>query len=227
MIILVMTYDRRAATWPVVCYGIKKYWPDCPWPTVFTTNRLGSPCGQAIKTGDDTNWSEMMRRALRTIESKGILLLNDDYWLCAPVDTGPLLEFADIVEGGDVDYIQVNMSRMAPGWREYPPDPRLYIKPDKEEYRASLQAALWRSEALLSLLRGRESAIQFETTAGRSRCHGTFLGTKRDYIRYAGRPDPDWEGFHWGPVMRGKWTRTANEYGRREGIKIDFEKLQA
>lgn len=221
--ILVSTCDRYAGVWPTLCYSFKKYWPDQPWPLRFVTNHLDPPCGEAIKVGRDQGWTHATRQALQAMETPIVHWIHEDYWLFKKVNTAALLEFAQIVLRGDADYIRLtpNIGELR-GSSAYEPDPRLHVVPHDAEYRAALQAALWRVTTLLGLLRDGESAWLFETE-GSKRARGKnerFLSVKdTSYFPFPRGTDPEWDDE---VVRRGVWTGEAARYLKLEGLNIDL-----
>lgn len=214
--LLVSTHDRYRAAWKPFCHGLHKYWPDCPWPVRFMTNHRDPPCGKALKTGTDDNWTTMHRKALTQIQTKMFFFLHEDYWLTHPVDTKSLLEFAEIIEQGDADRIMLCQGRHT-GKGTFLLDDRLNVYADKSIVRNANQAGLWRTSTFLSLLKTGESAWDFELD-GNIRSYGMsgFLYSKKtDYIRYL---FPD------GALRRGRWKPHAKKYAIKEKLKIDFFK---
>jgi hypothetical protein len=220
--ILVSTHDRYRAVWPPFCHGLRKYWPDCPWPVWFVTNRLKSPCGLAVRTGRDANWTRMLRAVLERIDSPVILYLHEDYWLDAPVDTPALEAYASLVAQGKADYVGLYPSWSNPKVRRAGAcqhDPRLSHYAPDSAYRTSLQAAFWRRGYFQGLLRDGESPWQFERNSNaRVVDGGRHLCVEDDSaFHYPLRPKG-------GPVYRGEWTRDAVVYAEREGLSIDFSR---
>jgi len=226
--VIVGTLDLYSVVWQGLCHGLKKYWPDCPWPVVFITNKMDAPCGKAVKVGGDhTRWGQRMKRGLRQIKSPAILWLTSDNWITAPLDTKTLMGFAEHVLSKKADHI-----RLYPGWDHdtakgpFRRDPRLMIFAKKAPYRCSLKPSLWRRKVLIRLLKDGEQAWDFEREASRrSRELGDrFLAVKNwGYFPMVTRGDPsgDWVK---SPVVRGRWTKAAKRYAQLEGLNIDFSK---
>lgn len=214
--LLVSTHDRYRAAWKPFCHGLRKYWPDCPWPVRFMTNHRDPPCGKALKTGLDDTWTRLQRVALAQVKTDIVFILQEDYWLTHPVDTKSILEFAKIVERGEADRIMLCRGRHT-GKGTSKLDNRLSVYADKSVVRNAAQAGLWRVSTYLSLLEIGESVWDFEMF-GNIRSYGMpgFLFSKKtDYIRYL---FPD------GAIRRGRWKPHAKTYAAREGLKIDFSK---
>jgi len=225
--VVVSSFDGFQSTWEPFCHGFQKYWPDCPWPLTFITNHLDPPCGEAIKTGEDRNWTTMTQKAL---EHVGPIMLwcHDDSWLVAPPDTEAIKDFAEIIKQGHADYIRLGPCRsdVEAGIDSLPVfslDPRLFVVPDDYEYRVSLQAALWRVSKFQSLLKDGESCWAFEVEGSkRARSNDQrFLASKVRVFGYPCGTDPNWGNE---PVRRGLWSPMARLYAEREGIEIDFSR---
>jgi len=151
--------------------------------------------------------------------------MADDAWLTAPPRTQNIIDWANIILGGEADYIR--LCEGLDSGKTFSGDPRLFIVSARYKYRASLVPALWWTSKFLGLLKedNRESCWTFEIR-GSERAWGDderFLGAKDSLtLRWPHKTDPDW----WGsqePIVRGQWTETAKEYAKREGITIDWE----
>lgn len=217
--VFISAYDPYAACWPVLCYSIARYWPDCPWPIQFVTNYLDAPCGEpAIKVGDHRNWTHAMQMALTQLQTDFLLLLAEDYWLTDPVDTKSLVDFASMMVGNDLDYLL-----LVPGSQTYRADlnEQLGVFADDSAYRVSLQASIWRIQAFLNLLNGDETIWQFEINGtNRSRASDRFVGVRENkYLRYVQTCHPDYEQ---GAVVKAKWTPSARRYIESENLIVDL-----
>lgn len=221
LMVFVSSCDKYQATWGPFCHGFKRYWPECPWPVRILTNFRDPPCFRPIKVGFELSWSDAMRKGLERLDSEIVLFLADDYWLVEQVDTESLLQFARIVAQGQADYILL-CSGSNTKKCDSPPDPRLFVFADDSKYRTALQASLWRVSTFLELLRDDETPWQFEV-AGSRRSEvlvNRFLGIEEHrYIRYTETCLPEYDQ---GPVVKGKWTPSAQKYAEREGLDIDF-----
>jgi hypothetical protein len=84
-------------------------------------------------------------------------------------------------------------------------------------FRVSLQAALWRREALLDLLSPGESAWQFEVSGSErsARIAAPFYSTWTAVIDYVG------------VILRGRWSPEGLRLCRREGLPVDLAARRA
>lgn len=222
--VFVHTTDQYRAVWPPFCHGFNKYWSDCPWPLRWMTNELDPPCGKAIKTGTDTNWTAMMRKALPQVETPVILSTIDDYWLLAPPDTKTLMEYAVHCVEGRADMVGLWLCA-SEAWNteDFPHDSRLFKFLPNAYYRTSMRAAFWRVDALLALLKDGESIWGFETRGSdRSRGNDKIVCVKKlGCFLYPSAVTPSWGDTC---VTKGRWSPWARRYAREEGLDIDFSR---
>ena len=217
--VFISAYDPYTACWPVLCYSMAKYWPDCPWPVQFVTNHLDAPCGEsAIKVGDYVSWTDTTRRALQRVRTEFLLFLIEDYWITAPVDTASLVQFVEVMITHNLGYLL-----LTPGSQTYKADfdESLGILANDSRYRVSLQASIWRVQTFLNLLEGDESIWQFEVNGTkRSKGSDKFVGVKENkYLRYVQTCHPDYKQ---GVVVKAKWTQSAQKYIECEDLSVNL-----
>jgi hypothetical protein len=227
-IILVSSCDRYRGCWGTFKYAYDKYWKDCPWEIVFITNNFESPF-KTIKVGDTTSWSESMRLALKQVTASSVLLLLEDYWLCANPDTLSILEFMDTVETKKAHHIRLTPSDEA--IESY--SPKLKKMPYYAEYLTSLQPSIWNTDLLRKCVVPTpfyhyDSPYYYTSWAFESEgkfridtIDNIFLTVKKhDYFHLVGQLDPKYKWCE-NPVVSGMWTEAVHEYEKYEGISID------
>lgn len=229
IVILVGSLDRYSAAWPPFCHGMRKYWPDCPYPVYFVTNRREAPCGTSIKVGGDRNWSANTRGALERVEAPVVLWMLEEYWLYEQPDTETIVEFGHIVSRDEADHV-----RLISGWIRnirakgvYEPDPRLRVFAKNSAYRATGQAGFWNRQVFLDLIRPGETLWEFENKGSvRSQRYGDrFLCVaEHKYIYYVmSTKDHTYQSpYTSSAVRKGKWTKDARKYVKDEGLDVDF-----
>lgn len=141
----------------------------------------------------DYSWSSGLRKALEVVNDEVVLLLLEDYFMCAPVDWGRIdeLEFWMQHAWLTVGKVDLTGDRLK--------TPHTVVSADlvrsnlDAPFQASLQAALWQSELLRLLLNASENAWQFEKHATnrlseirhQGRYTGGILGTRCPAMSYA------------------------------------------
>ena len=218
--LLISSFDAYAACWPPVAHGIRKYWPDCPFPVRLVTEErdFDAPGVEVLKVGRDAIWSNRMLIALRSITTPFLVYFQEDYWLNKRVDTTRILEYLGLMEAAGLNYLRL-LSKPVPDL-PFGLDERLGILADEAPYRTSAQIALWRREVLLDLLVPGESVWDFELKGSvRSRKYGaTFVS-----IQPVGGDDyANGIGYVCTAVNCGKWSRMARPYAEAEGLSVDF-----
>lgn len=209
--LLVPSCDRYADLWGPFFAVLRRNWPDCPYRVVLGANErdAAEPGVETLKVGPDLDWSRSLRAMLAAIETPYVLILLEDFFLEARVDTERLRDLARRLEALDGAYLRL---RPFP-----PPDCRLARHPPVGEiepgapYRCSVQAAFWRRESLLALLVDGESPWEFEHLAAR-------------------RSDGDDRGYYsvWEPALRyfagvtmGAWLPEGIAVCREQGVAVD------
>lgn len=212
MKILINSFDGYSAAWAPLAHSFEKYWPEHPG-VIFVTETLNPPIGDTvIKTGPCPCWGDRMAIAIRECPNV-VLYMQEDYWLTHPIDHGRIMEIAGYVQDDLADRIQLRA-----GWGNQdrgsraPFDSKLIEIARGSAYRSSLQAAIWRKDALRALIHPGDSVWDFE----RKRNDDT-----RDMRIYSvGESVIDYPMF----IVRGQWRPKAVEYACREGLEIDFNK---
>jgi hypothetical protein len=218
--VLINSFDAYAECWEPVSHGIRKYWPDCPFPVILMTEErdFDYPGVRVLKVGRDAVWSNRMIIAVRSITTPFVVYFQEDYWLNERVDNARILHYLTLMGSERLDYLRL-LSKPAPDL-PFEPDLRLGVLADDAPYRTSAQIAIWRRDVLLDLLVPGESVWEFELKGSpRSRKYGrSFVSIKRDHgddyangIRYVCTA-----------VNGGKWSRMARPYAEAEGLSVDF-----
>ena len=164
---VVVSYDGCADIWPGFFKLLSKFWPDLPYPLFLISNHLtfSDKRVTSLCVGDDLSWSETLARGLERISSRYVLLILDDFFLSAPVDTALVqrVHQAAVARGAVYMRLVPNPAADAP----YPDMPAIGAINKGAPYRTSLQIAFWLRSTLIDLLRREESAWDFEIKGSR------------------------------------------------------------
>ncbi len=210
--LLVPSCDPYADVWKPFFALLRRHWPDCPFRVVVGSNHV--PCAEPgvepLCIGDDIDWSRGLRAMVEAIDTPAVLVVLEDFLLRRRVDTAEVLARVDDFFALDAAYL-----RMLPF---PPPDLRLARYPAVGEcepgapYRSSMQAALWRREDLLALLRDGENPWEFEVLGARrsdSFARGFYCVHDDVLDYYAG-------------VTSGKWVPYGVAICREHGVTVDL-----
>jgi len=210
--IYINSCDKYSDIWPTFFSIFWKYWPDCPFPIFLGTGKKPYQDHriQMIFSGDDHTWADTTRKVINQIPSDYVLMLLEDFFFYKRVETNQIIAtFQDFlkVKGG---YI-----RLKP-----------FPKPDRKilnnqligeilpgaPYRCALQAAIWRRDVLLSILKEGETAWDMELYGSRrsDAIHSGFFSTWKPVMNYEAG------------VTLGKWLPWVVQKCKRENIPIDL-----
>ena len=211
---VVVSHDRFADVWPGFFALLFRFWPDLPYPLYLISNHITFPDGRVIplQVGTDLSWSQTLARGLERITSHYVLLMLEDFFLTAAVDTAHIRKLhAAMVSRGAVYLRLIANPKPETPCREQP-DIGFIAK--GAPYRTSLQMAFWDRRVLLDLLQENESAWDFEIKGARrsDRISGQFLSVCEGISPIAYRHT----------VLRGKWLPAAIQYFRAQGVTIDI-----
>jgi len=213
--VLIPSFDRYSDLWLPFFTLFWRYWPDCPFPVYLGSNEqvFSHPRVTTIPVGPAGSWAERIGKLLNAISTRYALMILEDFFFRRAVDNNRVLYCLQTLRELDGAMLRL-IPRPGPDApvRQFPEIG--LIKPGAP-YRVSTQAAIWRREFILALLRDGESIWQFEVN-----------GTARS-------ADID-DGFYcvWKPAMpyrhhvveRGKWfRREARRFGSM-GIGCDFSR---
>jgi hypothetical protein len=213
---VVVSHDGFADVWPSFFGLLFRFWPDLPYPLHLISNHLSFPDKRIIplRVGDDLSWSDTVARGLERISSRVVLLMLDDFFLSAPVDTACVARLhATMIAKGAV-YLRLRPNPAADVPCLDAPDVGVIAK--GASYRTSLQIAFWDRLTLLNLLRRNESAWDFELRGSRrsNEISEPFFsvcdGISAISYRHA--------------VQRGKWLPDAIKHFTPLGIAFDCSK---
>lgn len=193
----------------------KRYWPDCPFPTVLVTesepeNRDELCFQRVFAQGRGGCWCSRLVEALQQIDTPYILLLCDDYFLSAPVQTGRMLDRLEQMR----QFQAVNL-RMIPNpvpTRPFREDLQLMEYEKDTAYCIATQAGYWDRHFLLSLASRVDSIWEFER-------YGSFACGKesRPLLCTREKEFPFVDAIH-----KGNWEPFGVSLCRENGIDIDF-----
>lgn len=209
--IYISSFDGYTDVWNGFFKRFEKFWPDCPYPRYLGCNQKTADYKDLtiLHTKGMPDWSTGVIEHLSQIKEDYILLLLEDYYLSKKVDTDLIETMFGYVKTLDLAYLSLFA---------YPPTdtaiqgyPLIGFNSQAMQNRMNTQAAIWKKEVLIDLLRKGESPWEFEIngSARSNRYAGQFCGVWKHAIHYQLA------------VGRGKWHREVYHCLRREGIEVD------
>lgn len=225
--ILVLSCDRYSDAWRPFFELFSRYWKDCPFPVYLGTNEQGFdfPGVNVIQSGAPRNWSDDTLSILRQMKEEYVIVLLEDYFLQSKVDNAWLQRCLDFTRDRNAPFMRIASFR-----RDHFPmyaydvikeNPHFGVSRKDAMYRINLQAAIWKRQAFMELIKPGESPWEFEVNGSiRSReWTGECLGITESHStdELAG-PIP----YLCTAITRGTWMREAIALCRKENIRLDL-----
>ena len=161
LIIYVSSPDSYSDIFKVFLKCYKKYWADCPYEFVLSTNSL---CYEGIRTlrnyKQNDTWTERTIAALKQIDSEYILLMNDDFFITDYVDSAKIEHILDLMDKYDLMYC-----KLAKNAKGIPVEKgcNLLRVNKRQPYGKNLQVGIFRKEYFEGILgNGEKSAWDLE-----------------------------------------------------------------
>ena len=219
--LVVYSWDNSEILWKTTVAGLNKYWSNNPYPVYWITNLKDGPIGTTIKTGADTNWGVMMKKALDAIPEPVIIWTCEDIWLTGPIDNNIIQKYCNYIKNDQADYIKLTPSEN--GTIDAPCDTDLQVIPDGGEYRTSLGPSIWRKSLFQKIIEPTDTIWHFENHAPKRVTgeHRMYASKGRNFLT----PIIDGTGNYKEQIQRqGKVVdEMARLYCKREGFE-DYDK---
>lgn len=190
-----------------------KFWPDCPFDVVLVTETARERLGiftRQVACGKGMAWSPMLATALDAISTPYVVLMMDDYFLSAKVDTANFLRRL-----GDARRLDAAFLRLLPSPARYwSYDDEFGIYKPNTAYCVSCQVSIWAKDFLRRIAGATTSAWEFERR-GSFMCGDEtrpFLVTrKREFVFIDA-------------VHKGCWEKFAADFCAANGVTLDFRR---
>lgn len=210
--VLVCSCDKYADVVVPFAALWRKFWPDCPFETVLVTEtppRMLDFCfDRVIAPGTGFCWSELLVQALDQVATPYVMLLCNDYYLEAPVDTERLLR--RLAQARTLDAVNLRLIPNPP--KGLPQTDDLMEYPKNTAYCIATQAGFWNRVFLRNLAATTKSAWEFER-------YGSFaVGDEtRPILATRTREFPFVDAVH-----KGYWESFGVDVCQKNGIALDF-----
>lgn len=213
--ILIPSCDQYSDLWRPFLTLFWRYWPDCPYRVLLGSNQqcYDDARVNVIHSAHGSNWTNRVRDQLHAVRTPYVLLMLEDFFLRRSVSTKQVQRCLLALKRSKGHMVRLTLR----------PGPDLHLSETPElgivsvgaPYRVSTQAAIWRVESLLSLMRDRESIWEFEINGSvrSADMPAGFYCTRRNVIDY---------GRH--VVERGKWFPWEAWRFSRAHIGCDFNR---
>lgn len=229
--VLVNSTDSYSDCWIPFFTLLKQYWPDCQCPIILNseTKDFDFPGFDihCTKTGAKKGrWGESLLTALDSVSSDIVLYLQEDYFLNDFVNTDVINDFVEFMKKDSwtrQDCGCIHLTWYGPrGPFHVTENPLLWEVDPRSRYRISLQASLWKTSFLKSIIRPGDSGWSLEErdSSRLSRSSPRVMTINRqEFTPFGNKIFPY---VHTG-IVRRCWNREAvEELFNSHDISIDF-----
>lgn len=229
--ILINTCDGFEDCWDPFFKLFSRFWPDCKAMVYLNTEfKSYSYSGLNVVPVRNTEgrglaratWSQCLRWALESIDGDIILYMQEDYFLKDTVKND-LVEFYVNLMYSDERIKCIHLTDQSVDTCGNSEHDNLDIVKKNQRYRVSCQAALWRKDELLSLIRDYESAWEFEEFGSkRSAVIGhLYLAVSHSFVeldRFEIIP------YIFTGIIKGRWYEPTKDLFQRNEIMVDWDR---
>lgn len=209
LVVYISSFDDYSDIWPIFFQCFLKYWNDCPYQIYLGSVRKKFDHSQVrmLHAKAHSNWSSRAIEHLSQIKSTYVLLMLEDYMLSKKVNTEEISSLLELMDTYDLNFLRLYPDPLPS--RGMSGQPNIGFQDIGQLNRTNTQAAIWRREALLDLIRPGESLWEFEINASIRSCNkypGSICGVWKPAIDY------------YMAIGKGKWFRSALRKLAKEGI---------
>lgn len=234
--ILVNSCDKYEDAWDPF-FGCLSHFTEGeqPYPIVLNTEKKdynSKYCDvKTINTPGRVSWSKRLRNVLTYINTEYVLFLLEDYFL---ENTFDQLRCEKVISYMD-EHPDVGVVDIRPAWAESKAQaeknkielkdtPDSFKERNLQNYNITCSPAIWRTDALKSLLRDHEDVWDFEYYSGiRARKYG--IKVVRFITRVPGIYEYNYQIWSGMGITQGHWLPGNVEFFEKLGIPVNFDRL--
>lgn len=228
--IYLSTCDGYSDCWDPFFTLFEKYWPGFDGTVYMSSEYLSYSrpyviplqlcLNRSVPRNKRITWSRLTKWALKEIPSDLILFMQEDFFLKGPVKTDIIDEFASLMLSNH-EIKCIHLTDQCGNWSTPSTFEHLDTMLLRRPYRISCQCALWRKEELLTLLRNRESAWEWEILgSSRSSALGhLYLQVSHDFVKLGSY---EIVPYVFTGIIKGKWYHEVPDLFKQNGIECDF-----
>jgi hypothetical protein len=228
--ILINTCDKFEDCWLPFFKLFKKYWPQYTGKIYLNTEtKIFAYPGLhiiSLQTNLHTpeqaiTWSECLIRALKASETDIVLYMQEDYFLKDFVKNDLVEKYVQMMQQyTNIDCIHLTDQGLINDKKSEKYEGLFSVLP-KQRYLVSCQAALWKKETLLKLLRTYENAWQFEEFGSQRAAilKPEIFGVDKSWVKLN---EFEIIPYIFTGIIQGRWYEPVVDLFKKHAILIDF-----
>lgn len=232
--IIVNSCDKYEDAWDPFFKLLKLQWPECSnYEIILNSETKVYNCDflnvKTICGGKNITWSTRLKNVLKSVDSKLVVFLLEDFFLKSPVNQKDFLEIVDRMLKEDIGYVGL----------KYRPDRLLKDNTSPKEklverdnlpvnLRLPLISSMWNRKYFIRILRNHESPWDFEHYAGirSKRYKMKVLDANNNQGFYNAIFDYDIDMQYGIGIAKGKWLMPkTKELLDSYGLNVNYDNL--
>lgn len=214
--VVISSCDLYSDCWKPMFLSLKENWPESRIPVYLISNykQSGDTMVKTIIVGEHLGWGINTHKALESIDSEYILLLQEDYFLNKSLQDGIIEKHVRFCKENDVDYLRLGEPFVDQNMTE---NPDYCNNPIDLPYALCLQPAIWKKSTLLKLTLDGWTGWDFERNI-KSYIdeHGILI--KAMVINSCVAPTQGYNMVHGTAIRKGIWTEGGIEFLQSHGF---------
>ena len=224
--ILVNSTDAFQDCWGPFFKLFKKFWPDYSGTIYLNTEReyfvyegLNIISIQSGLTG--SSWSKCLDYAINQVKEDSFIYMQEDYFLHSNVEHDRILDLYMVFRKNKLDCLHLtDQCSQGPFIKDSVAEGLWAIKKGAK-YRASTQAAFWKKESLINIIRPWESGWEFEEFGTDRSCKvlSKVFCVSQDLCKKGGN---EILPYIFTGIIKGRWKPEVVPLFASHGIHMDF-----
>lgn len=214
--VIISSCDLYSDCWKPMFLSLKENWPNSKFPVYLISNfkQSGDDCVQTISVGEHLGWGSNTRKALNSIDSDYVLLLQEDYFLNKPLQDEVIEKHVGYCKENDVDYLRLGEPYVDGNITN---NPDYCDNPLDLPYALCLQPAIWKKTTLQKLTIDGWTGWNFERDIKTYIDEHDIL-IKAMVINSKIAPTQGYNMVHGTAIRKGIWTEGGIDFLKNHGF---------
>lgn len=231
--IIINSCDKYADAWEPFFRLLKLQWPECSdYEIILNSETKVFNCDFLnVKTicGGKTTWSIRLKNVLKSIDSKLVVFLLEDFFLKSPVNQNDFQEIVDLMLKENIGYVGLKYRPNRFLKDGTLPKEKLIERDNLNvNLRLPLISSIWNRKYFIKILRNHESPWDFEKYAGirSKRYKMRVLDANNNQGYYNAIFDYDIDMQYGIGIAKGKWLMPkTKEFLDSYGFEVNYDSL--
>lgn len=164
---LILSCDKFSDLWSGHVALLEQNWGDRNMKTYIVSdiqNEMKLPGVEVICAGENVEWSDRLRYALKFVDSEYVFVTLDDYYLIKRVNNQQMEELVSLMDRANVDYIRLFPRPKRASKEVFQSIKKIRRVDTSCDYSVNLYSGFWKKAFLESCIRTPQNAWRFEVS---------------------------------------------------------------